>query len=92
MSQLAFVFRLFTQPLGHSSQILRSGGHKELVFGTTEPSQAQAIQSEDSLEVGKEHFHLLPIFSRLGIAFGCPELAGNIPRRLVDVAGNLPNR
>jgi hypothetical protein len=44
---------------GHLAQVLACGGKVELVFCAIGTPQAQAIQLEDALEMGKQHLDLL---------------------------------
>ena len=46
--------------LGEFSEVLGGGGEEELVIDAVETSQAQAVELQDTFEVGKQHFHLLP--------------------------------
>jgi hypothetical protein len=61
----------------------------ELVAGTIGTAQAQAVQFQDALEVGEQHFDLLPLSARHKIGVGCRGIAGHVARALVDLTRNL---
>ena len=47
--------------LGELAEVLGGGGEEELVLGTIRAPQAQAVQLQDTLEVGEQHLDLLPL-------------------------------
>src|SRR4051812_11422052 len=47
--------------LGELAEVLGGGGEEELVPGTIRAPQAQAVQLQDTLEVGEQHLDLLPL-------------------------------
>ena len=47
--------------LGHLAEVLGGGGEEELVSCAVWTSQAQAIHSEDALEVREQHLNLLSL-------------------------------
>lgn len=48
-------------PHRQTTQVLHRRSHRELVHRATKSSQAQAIHPQDSLQVGKQHFHFLAL-------------------------------
>src|SRR3954451_19859811 len=47
--------------LGELAEVLGGGGEEELVLGTIRAPQAQAVELQDTLEVGEQHLDLLPL-------------------------------
>ncbi len=74
------------EPLGHSSQILRSCCHQKLIMSTAWTTQSQAIEFEDALEVSEEHFHLLSLPARLFVLRGCRDAPRFIACSFMDAA------
>ena len=46
---------------GQSPQILDCCSQRELVAGTAQPAQAQAVQPEDAFQMCEQHLHLLAL-------------------------------
>ena len=70
--------------LGHFPEVLGGGCEEGLVPCAVWTSQAQAIHSEDALEVREQHFDLLALAARDEIGVGGGDIAGEIPGALVD--------
>lgn len=64
--------------LGHLAEVLGGGGEEELISCAVWTSQAQAIHSEDALEVREQHFDLLSLAARDQIGVGRGDIAGQI--------------
>ena len=75
--------------LGHFAQVLGCGGEVELIFCAIGTTQAQAVQLEDALEMGEQHFDLLPLAARHEVGVGVGDVARHIARALVDRAHDL---
>jgi hypothetical protein len=65
------------QSLCHSSQVLRDRRQKKLVVSSVRPTQAQAIKSQDLLEVRKEHLHFLVILASLLVSIRLGDVPGD---------------
>lgn len=70
--------------LRHFPQVLGCGGEVELVSCAIGSSQAQAIQLQDALEVGKQHFDLLALAAWHEIRVGGGDIAGEALLRSLD--------
>lgn len=70
--------------LGHFAEVLGGGGEEELVSCAVWTSQAQAIHSENALEVREQHFDLLSLAARDQIGVGRGDIAGELPGALVN--------
>jgi hypothetical protein len=66
---------------------LRDGCEQELILRAARPSEAQAIQLKNALEVGEEHLDLLAILARLLVAIGLGNIASDLSCRFVNRPG-----
>ncbi len=65
--------------LGHLAEVLGGGcEEEELVSCAVWTSQAQAIHSEDALEMGEQHLDLLALAARDQIGVGRGDITGQI--------------
>ena len=74
-------------------RFLGGGGQKKLVFRSVGTSQAQPIEPQNAFEVSKQHLDLLSLASRSCIRVGQRQIAGEVPRTLMNgprhLAGGL---
>src|SRR6476660_6698320 len=79
-----------SRQLGEAPQVLRDRGERELVLCAAGPAQAEPAESEDALEVGKQHLDALAVTAGLleGLCLG--ERSSHVAGVLVDVAQNAP--
>ena len=61
-------------------------------MGATGTTQSQAIQLQDALKVGEEHFHLLALSTRLLVFGGCSDASSLIAGDFMDAARDFSKR
>ena len=77
---------------GKTSQVLCSGGQRELVAGASEASQPQSIQPQDALEVCEQHLDLLPLAARPSVLLGGADASRYVAGGFVNAARDLAYR
>jgi hypothetical protein len=60
------------------AEVLGDGRQCEFVAGAARPSQADAIQTKNALELCKQHLDLLPLSPRGGIGLGLRYVASHV--------------
>ena len=94
MPGLRFNFRCFalcgrTYPVGRGSlwdqlgqtpQILHGSREREFIGGAGEPSETQAVQPEDALEVREQYLHLLAFAARALVLRSVSDLPRHLAR------------
>jgi hypothetical protein len=65
-------------------EILGGGRQKELVSSTQWASQPETVEAQDTLEVRKEHFDLLPLTPRCHVGIGLGDFARDVSSLFVD--------
>src|SRR5262249_40225127 len=78
--------------LGQTPQILNNRRQRELVAGTAEPAQPQAVKLEDSLEVREQYLDLLALTARAPILLSGSESPRHVAGRFMNAARELAHR
>src|SRR3954447_3031515 len=77
------------EPLGHSSQVLRSRCHQEFIMGAAWTPQSQTVQLQNAFKMGKEHFHLFSLTARFLVFRRLRNTPRFVTRSFMDAAGDL---
>ena len=56
-------WRQFRSELGELSEVLGGGCKQEFILRAAWASQSQSAELQDAFEMGKQHFHFLPVLS-----------------------------
>src|SRR3569832_1906441 len=79
-----------SQRFSQTPQILYCGCQQELIVRTVYAPQAQAVQLQNALEMGKQHFHFLPVPARISVYNNQTKKTHHNTSRFMNAAWNLP--
>jgi hypothetical protein len=81
-----------SRQLGETTKVLSDCSKRTLELRTGRTRQSQAAEPQNALKVDKQHLDLLAIPPGLLVRSSLGDRAGDIARRLVLVARDLPAR